>query len=152
MDWSYENNIVTEDTIPDGAVGFVYKIIHIATDKFYIGKKALASVRRIKLGKKELQLIKDARKLEKKGGRLPSKKTVRKDSGWVDYYSSNTTIQEMVKDGKADEFKREIIKFCFSKKSLSYWELYYMFKHNVLGDENSYNDNISGTYYRKDLN
>lgn len=152
MDWSYENITVTEDTIPDGAVGFVYKITHIPTNKFYIGKKALASVRRVKLGKKELQLIKDARKLEKKGGRLPSKKTVRKDSGWVDYYSSNTTIQEMVKDGKADEFQRDIIRFCFSKKALTYWELYYMFKYDVLANENSFNDNIEGRYFRKDLN
>lgn len=150
MSWIFMDKLVTEDSIPSGAIGFVYKIVHIPTDKFYIGKKNLVSTRRIKLGKKELQVIKESRKLEKKGGRLPSKKTVTKDSDWEIYYSSNDEIQKMVADGNADEFKREIIQFCFSKKALSYYELYWQFKYEVL-TENSFNSNIAGSYYRKDL-
>ena len=152
MSWNFMDKIVTEDSIPLDAIGFVYKIIHIPTGKFYIGKKNLTSVRRLKIGKRELDSLKEARKAEGKSGRLPSKKTVKKTSDWENYYSSNDVIKEMVKSGKSDEFKREIIQFCFSKKSLSYWEVYYQFKYDVLASDNCYNDTIGGSYYRKDLN
>lgn len=151
MNWIFEKNIVTIDTLPDGAVGFIYIITHIPSGRFYIGKKQLNSIRTKKLGKKELLVIKEARKLERKGGRLPTKKKVVSDSDWETYYSSNDKIKEMVMDGKSDEFSREIIRYCFSTKSLSYWEVYYQFKYDVLNNENSYNDNISGKFFRKDI-
>ena len=66
MSWIFMDKLVTEDSTPQGAIGFVYKIVHIPTGKFYIGKKNLVSTRRIKLGKKELQVIKESRKLEKR--------------------------------------------------------------------------------------
>ena len=83
--------------------------------------------------------------------RTPLKKKVRKVSDWETYYSSNDWIKEQVKEGKRDEFKREIIQFCNSKKSLSYYEVYWMFKYDVLSDENSLNSNILGKFFPKDL-
>lgn len=151
MNWIFENTEVTEDILPEGAVGFVYKIIHIPTGKFYIGKKNLSKVRNVKLGKRELALIKEARKKEGKGGRLPSKKKVISNSDWNDYYSSNDEIKEMVKAGKSDEFRREVIKFCNSLKSLGYWETYYLFKYDVLESDSCFNSNILGKYYKRDL-
>ena len=42
MSWKFNGNIVTEETTPEGAVGFVYKIIDTRTNRFYIGKKSLS--------------------------------------------------------------------------------------------------------------
>lgn len=149
MNWIYQHNEVTRDTLPEGAVGFIYRIVHIPTGKYYIGKKQLESTRNVKLSKKALAILKEAR--TGKGGRLPSKKRVVSESDWQNYYSSNAEIKQMVSDGKAAEFSREIIKYCFSLKSLGYWETYYLFTNNVLADDNCYNSNISGRYFRKDL-
>jgi hypothetical protein len=151
MNWLHENLEITEEVIPEEAVGFIYMITHIPTGKYYIGKKSLESVRNVKIGVRELKKLKEERKAVGMGGRPPLKKKVRKTSDWEKYYSSNEWINEQVKEGKENEFRREIIQFCNSKKSLSYYEVYWMFKYDVLSDENSLNGNISGKFYRKDL-
>lgn len=151
MNWLYENKEITEEVIPEEAAGFVYKITHIPTGKYYIGKKSLESVRTVKIGKRELEKIKEERKAAGIGGRAPIKKKVRKVSDWGTYYSSNEWIKEQIKEGNASDFQREIIQFCNSKKSLSYYEVYWMFKYDILSDDNCLNGNISGKFYRKDL-
>jgi hypothetical protein len=151
MNWLHQNIEITEEVIPEEAVGFIYMITHIPTGKYYIGKKSLESVRNVKIGVRELARIKEERKLAGIRGSLPKKKKVRKASDWEKYYSSNEWINEQVKEGKKDEFKREVIQFCNSKKSLSYYEVYWMFKYDVLSDENSLNGNILGKFYSKDL-
>ena len=143
MNWLHQNIEITEEVIPEEAVGFIYMITHIPTGKYYIGKKSLESVRNVKIGKRELIKIKEERKAAGIGGRAPLKKKVRK--------SSDEWINEQVKEGKQDEFKRQIIQFCNSKKSLSYYEVYWMFKYDVLSDTNSLNGNILGKFYSKDL-
>ena len=151
MNWLYENKEVTEEVIPEDAAGFVYMITHIPTGRYYIGKKSLESVRNVKIGKRELERIRQERKEKGLGGRIALKKKVRKVSDWGTYYSSNDWIKEEVKQGKESEFKRQIIQFCNSKKSLSYYEVYWMFKYDVLSDENSLNSNILGKFFPKDL-
>jgi hypothetical protein len=150
MNWLHNEKEVTEEMVPDGAVGFIYMISHIPTGKYYIGKKSLESVRNVKIGVRELAKIKQERKAAGMGGRAPVKKKIRKSSDWEKYYSSNEWINKQVKEGKEEEFKREIIEFCYSKKSLSYLEVYYQFKHNVLSNENSINENILGKFFKKD--
>lgn len=150
MNWLHNEKEVTEEMVPDGAVGFIYMISHIPTGKYYIGKKSLESVRNVKIGVRELAKIKQERKAAGMGGRAPAKKKIRKSSDWEKYYSSNEWINKQVKEGKEEEFKREIIEFCYSKKSLSYLEVYYQFKHNVLSNENSINENILGKFFKKD--
>jgi hypothetical protein len=134
MSWLHEGNIVTEEDVPVGAVGFVYKIIHTPTGRYYIGKKSLTSTRK-------LAPLKGQKR----------KRIVTKSSDWEKYYSSNDWIKEQVKDGKADEFSREIIQYCFSKKSLTYYEIYWQFQYNVLADDNAINENLMGKFYRRDL-
>ena len=134
MSWLYEGNIVTEEHVPIGAVGFVYKIVHTPTGRYYIGKKSLTSTRK-------LAPLKGQKR----------KRTVTKSSDWEKYYSSNDWIKEQVKEGKADEFSREIIQYCFSKKSLTYYEIYWQFQYNVLADDNAINENLMGKFYRRDL-
>jgi len=92
MSWKFKGNIVTEENTPDGAVGFVYKIVHIPTGKFYIGKKSLNQVRRLKPLKGKVR-----------------KRVVRKASDWEKYYSSNEWIKNEVKEGRGEDFEREII-------------------------------------------
>lgn len=151
MNWLYKNTEITEEIIPEEAVGFIYMITHIPTEKYYIGKKSLESVRNVKIGIRELKKLKEERKAAGVGGRAPVKKKVRKSSDWEKYYSSNEWINEQVKEGKQEEFKREIIQFCNSKKSLSYYEVEWMFKYDVLRDKNCLNGNILGKFYSKDL-
>ena len=62
MNWLYENKEVTEEVIPEDAAGFVYMITHIPTGRYYIGKKSLESVRNVKIGKRELERIRQQRK------------------------------------------------------------------------------------------
>lgn len=151
MSWYLGDKEVLENVIPEDSVGFIYKITHIPSSKYYIGKKSLESIRNVKIGVRELKKIKEERKAAGIGGRASLKKKVRKTSDWEKYYSSNEWIIEQVKEGKELEFKREIIQFCTSKKTLSYYEIYWMFKYDVLSDDNSLNGNISGKFYRKDL-
>jgi hypothetical protein len=134
MSWKFKGNIVTEENTPDGAIGFVYKIIHIPTGKFYIGKKSLTSTRRLKPLKGKVR-----------------KRVVKKASDWEKYYSSNEWIKEQVNAGNAGDFEREIIQFCFSKKSLTYWEVWWQFKLDVLADPQSINENLMGKFFRKDI-
>ena len=151
MSWIFADKLVTVDDIPENAHGFIYRIVHIPTGRFYIGKKSLTSSRTKKIGKRELVKIKEERKANGISGRLPSKRVVKSDSDWMDYFSSNDWIKGEVKAGKSDEFSREILQFCHSKKNLSYWETWWQFHYDVLNNENSLNDNVGGRYYRKDV-
>lgn len=144
----YENGFVQEyDSIskfPEKCVGFVYKITNIKSGKFYIGRKSLFSNTRKKLTKKELA--------EHEGpGRKPSKKLVTKESNWQEYWGSNKTILEEIKQGGTQAFRKEILKFCYNRKQLTYWELHFQCIERVLMTDKSYNDNILAKFFRKDL-
>jgi hypothetical protein len=82
MNWLHNGKEVTEEMVPDGAVGFIYMITHTPSGKYYIGKKSLESVRNVKIGVRELAKIKGERKAAGMGGRAPLKKKVRKSSDW----------------------------------------------------------------------
>lgn len=145
MSWKYEKGKIDRiEQFPEQAVGFVYRIVHIPTGKQYIGKKILESTRRVPMLKRELAEW-------DKPGRKPKKKTVVKESDWKDYYSSNKWIKEQIKAGKKNEFTREIIKMCTSKKQLSYYEAKYQFSENVLESDRYLNDNILGKFYSVDV-
>ena len=55
-----------------------------------------------------------------------------------------------IKESGEDVYMRDILHFCYSKKQLTYYEINYQMKYNVL-EVDSYNDNILGKFYRKDL-
>jgi len=148
--WHYSGSIVDHiDQFPEGAIGFVYKITSLDSPdgKFYIGKKNIHSTRNIKLGKKELE----AQAALKKPGKKLSKKKVVKESDWKTYYSSEPVLKEEVKSLGPSLFKREILEIAFSKKQLTYFEIKYQILHRVLESDNSYNNNISGHFFKKDL-
>lgn len=144
--WTYkEKELLQLDDFPAEAVGFVYRVTNNTNKKFYIGKKILKNSLTKKLTNKEISEW-------SKPGRVPKKKKEIKESNWKDYHGSSKTVIEDVKLLGRENFTREILKMCSTKKQMSYWETYYQFKFEVLHGENSYNDQIAGKWYRKDVN
>ena len=143
--WFYQGKQVTEiGDMPEGTCGFIYKITNLQTGKIYIGKKILLSNRKKKLTKKELA------ELEPKRGKKPTFKRDIQESNWKVYYGSCKPLLEEIKVKGELEFRREILKFCSTKKQVSYWEMHYQCLHSVLL-EDTYNDNILSKFFRKDL-
>lgn len=141
--WKYKGTQVKSlEDLPENAHGFVYLIKNKVTGKFYVGKKNLHSVLTKALGKKELAEIVDKRKSKKK--------QVVKESNWRTYWGSNKDLLADIKQYGQESFEREILRVCFTKKELTYYEIHYQCIHEVLTSD-SYNDNINGRYFRKDL-
>jgi len=124
--------------------GFVYIITNLETNKFYIGKKAFTHNKKKKLTKKEIAEHTGA-------GRKPTTRVDKVDSGWKNYYGSSKELLVDVKLLGEDKFERVILKFAKNKKQLTFFELEEQIVHNVLFNDNSYNDNIAGKYFRKDF-
>ena len=64
---------------------------------------------------------------------------------------SNKGILQEIKEESTDSFRREILKFCFNKKQLTYWEVHFQCVNEVLLTDKSYNDNVLAKFFRKDL-
>jgi len=132
------------EEFPENTYGYVYQTTHLPTGKKYIGKKTLIYSQKKKLGKKELALYEGK-------GRPPKFKIVQKESDWKTYYGSHEFIKTSIKEGKQDEFQREILQLAFSKKELTYLENKWLFSQAVLESEEYLNDNIEGRYFKKDF-
>jgi len=144
--WLYNNNEITSiEELPQGAFGFIYITTHIPSGVSYIGKKSLYHNIKRKLNKKELA--------EQTGrGRRPTTQVVSKESDWKTYFGSAKPIQEIIKDGRIDEFERQIIQVVNNKKLLTYYECKYLFKYGVLEHPLEYfNDNILGKFFTRDF-
>jgi hypothetical protein len=131
MTWLYNNiQINSIEQMPEKTIGFIYKITNQKTGEYYIGKKQI-------LSQKTLPPLKGFKR----------KRKVIKESNWQSYRSSNDVVKEWVDD----DIKLEILRFCKSKKSLTYYELQEQFAHDVLSDPLAKNDNLLGKFYKKDL-
>ncbi len=129
MAWYYEGRVITElSDIPEGSIGFIYKITNKETRQFYIGKKSLYSHR-------TLPPLKGYKR----------KRKVIKESKWKDYGSSNKEVQGWL------EVHKQILRFCSTKKALTYYELKEQFRHDCLELEEFLNDNLLGKFFKKDL-
>lgn len=145
MTWIYKkqygmlSTIMTDDVIPEGAVGFVYKMTAVINGeiKSYIGKKNFYSVRKKRFSKKAIKEMKDKRAI---------KYTIDIKTNYQNYYSSNEVLKKAKSDGI--EITREILKVCYSKIELTYQEAKYMFFLNVLEDDYYLNNNILGRFYK----
>jgi hypothetical protein len=120
--------------------GFVYKITDKTTGKFYIGKKSLHHNRKTKITKKEI----------KETGTRKKTKRVTKESDWLKYWGSCKELKDDIKTFGVSNYKREILVLCCTNKFLSYCEFAHQIKMDVL-TANSYNGNIMGRYYAKDM-
>jgi len=142
MSWRYNGKLIESkedlfENVEQGPlpVGFVYEITHLPTGKKYIGKKILTN----KYKAPPLKGYKRVRRLTK-------------ESNWKKYYGSNKVILEYLKQGASEEdFIRNILQICFSKKQLTYYETYWQFKCQVLHTDDYLNENILGKFYRRDV-
>ena len=144
--WLYEGKEVTSiEELPQNAFGFIYITTHIPSNRAYIGKKSLYHNIKRKLTKKELA--------EQTGrGRKSTTQVVQKESDWKTYFGSAKPIQELIKSGKQDELKREILQVVDNKKLLTYYECKYLFMMGVLEHPELYfNDNILGKFFSRDF-
>lgn len=131
MDWVHNGKEVKSiDDLPKDCIGFIYKITNTKTNEYYIGKKNIYQ-------RRTLPPLKGYKR----------KRKVIKESKWQSYRSSNSEVKEW----KEDNIQLEILRFCKSKKSLTYYELQEQFAHDVLSDPLSKNDNLLGKFFRKDL-
>jgi len=140
----FKKSITTIDQLPENTFGFIYKITHIDTNKAYIGKKSLYHNKKHKLTKKQLAEQPVTR------GRKSTHEVIQSESDWKTYYGSSKELAADIKQFGIEKFRREIIYIAKSKKHLTYLELKAQFQHDVL-EINSYNDNILGKFFRKDL-
>jgi uncharacterized circularly permuted ATP-grasp superfamily protein len=134
--WIYDGRIVNEiSDMPEGTFGFIYEVTHTPTGRKYIGKKVLYF----------------NRTLPPLAGQKRKRKVV-KESDWNTYYGSHAEIVALIKEGKQEEFSKQILCFVKSKKLLTYYETKYLFIKEVLEYRNNYiNDNVLGKFYRKDF-
>ena len=140
MKWSYWDKLDPEDYL-----GFVYKITNLTDGKFYIGKKYFWFNKKKKLTKKQLA--------EQTGpGRKPTTEIIRVESDWKTYWGSSKELLESVKVLGEDYFECMILMPCKTKKQLTYYEMHYQYKFECLiPGTRSYNDNILGKFFKKDL-
>ena len=140
MKWKYWDTINPEDNF-----GFVYKITNLTDGKFYIGKKVFWNNKKHKLTKKQLA--------EQSGpGRKPTHEVIRTESDWKTYWGSNKQLLADIKTLGEDHFECLILHVCKTKKQLTYYEMHYQCKFECLVSPSlSYNDNILGKFFSKDL-
>lgn len=134
--WIYQGECLYEP--PSGFYGFIYKI----TDdlgRVYWGKKAFFHSQKKKITKKVIKETKTRKRVER----------VQKDSEWLGYWGSSKALLEYITEIESTQFfKREIIKLCKDKVSLSYWEMVTLVQNDVLFRDDCWNGNISGKYFK----
>ena len=139
MSWLYQGQEFESSMIPEGAEGFVYEMQAIINGKLvrYIGKKNFYSTTKKRMGKRAVAQLQDKR---------TKKYTIQKKLSYIDYYSSNAELKAAHKAGI--EIRRYIIKICFSKTELTYYETKYQFVRGVLESDEFLNGNILGRFYK----
>ena len=140
MKWKYWDVINPEDNF-----GFVYKITNLTDGKFYIGKKVFWNNKKHKLTRKQLA--------EQSGpGRKPTHEVIRTESDWKTYWGSNKQLLADIKALGEDHFECLILHVCKTKKQHTYYEMHHQCKFECLVSPSlSYNDNILGKFFSKDL-
>jgi hypothetical protein len=144
--WLYQNKeVLSLEDLPQNTYGFIYIVTHLPSGKSYIGKKSLFHNVKKKLTKKQLA--------EQTGrGRKPTTEVIQKESDWKTYYGSAKPILDLIKEGKQEEFTREILQLVPNKKLLTYYECKFLFMLGVIEQQDGYfNDNILGKFFRKDF-
>lgn len=142
--WTYlDKEIFSIEDLPDheNLYGFVYVIKDKVTGKIYVGKKAFTHNRKKKI----------SQRMKKYTGTRKTYERTKVDSKWAEYYgSSKELLSDIQKYGK-QRYERKIVELCCTKKYLSYCEVSWQMRLDVL-KRDSYNGNILGRYFPKDMN
>ena len=129
MTWTYKGEPVEE--IDEKYTGFVYIITNLVTGKAYIGKKLS------KFSKTTTKTV-----TLKNGNKKKKKIRSKVDSDWKTYWSSSKEVQDDVKALGEDKFTREILMFCLSKGTASYFEAKYQMQNEVLENPDKWYNGI----------
>lgn len=124
MTWTLRDKEFLEEDIDD-AVGFVYLIENLETGRSYIGKKGFYRS-----------------KTYQKNNKKRRKKVL---SDWKNYYGSSEELKNDVKQLGKDRFKRTILRICYSKSEMNYYELREQMVRDVLLQPNEYYNSYIGT-------
>ena len=144
--FEYTKEYNSIEDFPTDTFGYIYTVNHIPSGMSYLGKKSLYHNVKRKLTQKELAVMPIAR------GRKVTTEVVKKESDWKKYFGSAKPILTLIKDGKQEEFTRQILQLVPNKKLLTYYECKYLFTHGVLENPDKwFNDNILGKFYSKDF-
>jgi len=115
--------LLNHSTIPADAIGFVYIITNLITNRKYIGKK----------------LLKNKKKRKPLKGRVNSRR-YSIDSDWKTYTGSSPNLNEDIEKLGKNKFSFEILSFHSSKLLLSYWETKTIIDKNAIFDNEYYNE------------
>ena len=118
--------------IPSNALGFVYCISNLITNKKYIGKKLL-------INKKKRKPL--------KGNVNFRRYTVASD--WRIYTGSSPSLNEYIEKNGKSNFKFEILSFHPSKLLLSYYETKEIIDRNAIFDKEYYNEVLNCRFRNK---
>jgi len=128
--WLYQGKEFIE--VPEGIVGFVYKITNTLNGREYIGKKLLTF----------------SKTKQVKG----KKKRVKVESDWKIYWGSNKILQGDVISQGVENFTREILYLCETKGICNYHEARLQFLWRVLEyPDKYYNEWVFCKIHRKHL-
>jgi Putative endonuclease segE, GIY-YIG domain len=125
VNWTYDNKeILSLEDAPPDALGFIYRITNESKQMTYIGRKSM--LKPLKKGKK------------------------REEYPWKSYTGSSVALNADIKSG--DTYSKEIIRWCFSKAELTYYESQAIYCSDSLIREDFYNFWCKATVYSKHLN
>ena len=130
MEWEFEGE--KDFAVPTDSVGFVYLIENLDNGMIYVGKKNLYT------HKYSVKTV-VTKSGPNKGKKRKIKTKIIIDSNWRKYYGSSDWLNEDVKLLGEEKFRRTILRFCFSKAELSYYEAKEQFDRDVLLKDNNYN-------------
>lgn len=140
--WKFgKKEITTLKQCPENVYGFIYLITiknPNTQKKYYIGKKNFFFERKINISKKQYEQLNDKRLKKYKINIL--------ESDWLDYKSSCIPLLEEIKNENI-EIEKTILEFCFSKRELTYKEVKYLFKYEVLERNDFFNNNILNKFF-----
>ena len=125
MKWKLKGEDFKKAVIED--YGFIYRITHIPTGKYYIGKKVFYNTITNRKRRRHKKIV---------------------ESNWRKYNSSCKEMLEIIANSKPGEIKKEILKIVRDKINLTYWEVSFQMEFGCLLDENCLNRNVGGRYYR----
>lgn len=132
MSWFYRDDILTDEMIPDKAIGFIYLLTYKPTGQRYIGRKLLTKAHRRQKNKKIIRS--------------------RVESDWREYWSSSPDIKLIIEsEGGTDNFVREVLMFAFMKSELNYLEEKFLYCVGAMESGDWLNSNIRSKMFKRNI-
>lgn len=128
MPWIYKDKPLDDKDIPAKSIGFLYRITHLPSGRYYLGRK----------------MLEKSKTTQSKGIKKKSKVA----SDWKDYWSSSEEVKALVAEKGEQEFKREILIFCPTKACLTAGEEYTLHVSGSMFDPLCFNSNIRAKIFK----